>query len=308
MSVKLALLCGGVGGAKLARGFHLLAPDVELSIIVNTGDDFEHLGLLICPDIDTVLYTLTGQANQAQGWGREDESWTFMRVLRSLGGEDWFQLGDGDLALHVLRTERMRQGLRLSQLVAEVSKAWQLGTAVLPMSDHPVRTLVHSDEGVLAFQRYFVERRCRPQVQQISFAGLELARPGPGVLDAIEQADIIAIAPSNPYLSIDPILAVPGIAAAIRKAGVPVVAVSPLVGGKAVKGPTDKLMGELGFEIGNATIVRHYDGLIDGLLVHQDDAAPDSVHTARANTLMRDDNDRMRVARDVLALAVQVAG
>jgi LPPG:FO 2-phospho-L-lactate transferase len=308
MSVKLALLCGGVGGAKLARGFHLLAPDIELSVIVNTGDDFEHFGLLICPDIDTVLYTLTGQANQAQGWGREDESWTFMRVLRSLGGEDWFQLGDGDLALHVLRTERMRQGLRLSQLVAEVSKAWQLGTAVLPMSDHPVRTLVHSNEGVLAFQRYFVERRCRPQVQQISFAGLETARPGPGVLEAIEQADIIAIAPSNPYLSIDPILAVPGMADAIREAHAPVIAVSPLVGGKAVKGPTDKLMGELGFEIGNATIARHYDGLISGLLVHQGDSVPDGVQTGSADTMMRDDTDRMRVAREVLALAVQVVG
>ena len=307
MSVRLALLCGGVGGAKLARGFHLLAPDIELSVIVNTGDDFEHFGLLICPDIDTVLYTLTSQANQAQGWGREDESWTFMRVLRSLGGEDWFQLGDGDLALHVLRTERMRQGLRLSQLVAEVSKAWQLGTPILPMSDHPVRTLVHTDEGVLAFQRYFVERRCRPTVQQISFAGLETARPGPGVLEAIEQADVIAIAPSNPYLSIDPILAVPGLADGIRKAAAPVIAVSPLVGGKAVKGPTDKLMGELGFEIGNATIARHYDGLIDGLLVHRGDPVPDGVQTGIADTMMRDDTDRMRVAREVLALAVQVA-
>ena len=302
MSVKLALLCGGVGGAKLARGFHLLAPDVELSVIVNTGDDFEHFGLLICPDIDTILYTLTGQANQAQGWGREDESWTFMRVLRSLGGEDWFQLGDGDLALHVLRTDR------LSQLVAEVSKAWQLGTAVLPMSDHPVRTLVHSDEGVLAFQRYFVERRCRPQVRQISFAGLETARPGPGVLEAIEQADIIAIAPSNPYLSIDPILAVPGVADAIRKTYAPVIAVSPLVGGKAVKGPTDKLMGELGFEIGNDTIARHYHGLIDGLLVHQGDSVPAGLATGSADTMMRDDTDRMRVAREVLVLALQVAG
>jgi LPPG:FO 2-phospho-L-lactate transferase len=306
MSVKVALLCGGVGGAKLARGFHLLAPDVELKVIVNTGDDFEHLGLLICPDIDTVLYTLTDQANQAQGWGREDESWAFMRVLRSLGGEDWFQLGDGDLALHVFRTEQMRQGRRLSHVVQEVSLAWQLGTQVLPMSDHPVRTLVHSDEGVLAFQRYFVERRCRPLVQAISFAGSETARPGPGVMEAIEEADVIAIAPSNPYLSIDPILAVPGIADTIRKAKVPVIAVSPLVGGKAVKGPTDKLMGELGFQIGNATIARHYDGLITGLLVHQDDPAPEHIHTASANTMMRDDMDRMRVAREVLALAVQV--
>lgn len=307
MSAKVALLCGGVGGAKLARGFHLLAPDVELTVIVNTGDDFEHLGLLVCPDIDTVLYTLTGQANQARGWGREDESWTFMRVLRSLGGEEWFQLGDGDLALHVFRTERMRQGRRLSAIIAEISLAWQLGTAVLPMSDHPVRTLVHTDEGVLAFQRYFVERRCGPRTREISFAGADTARPGPGVLEAIEAADVIAIAPSNPYLSIDPILAVPGIAEAIRGTRMPVIAVSPLVAGKAVKGPTDKLMAELGFEIGNATIAGHYQDLIDGLLIDRDDAGPDDVRTARADIMMRDDADRMRVAREVLALAVEVA-
>ena len=308
MSARIALLCGGVGGAKLARGFHLLAPDVELTVIVNTGDDFEHLGLLICPDIDTVLYTLTGQANQAQGWGREDESWTFMRVLRSLGGEDWFQLGDGDLALHMLRTERMRQGRKLSGIIADVAQAWGLGTAVLPMSDHPVRTLVHTDEGVLAFQRYFVEQRCRPITRQISFAGADTARPAPGVLEAIEAADILAVAPSNPFLSIDPILSVPGIADAIRQRAGPVIAVSPLVGGKAVKGPTDKLMAELGFAIGNDSIARHYQGLIHGLLIHQDDPAPAGVRTASADILMRDDADRMRVARDVLSLAVEIAG
>jgi LPPG:FO 2-phospho-L-lactate transferase len=306
--MRIVALAGGVGGAKLAHGLAQCLPPQDLTIIVNTGDDFEHLGLLICPDIDTVLYTLTSQANQAQGWGREDESWTFMRVLRSLGGEDWFQLGDGDLALHIFRTERMRQGRRLSGVIAEVSLAWQLGTAVLPMSDHPVRTLVHTDEGVLAFQRYFVEQRCRPKVGQISFAGSETARPGPGVLDAIDAADVIAIAPSNPYLSIDPILSVPGMGDAIRRARAPVVAVSPLVAGKAVKGPTDKLMAELGFEIGNATIARHYAGLINGLLVHQDDPAPTDVRTARADIMMRDDRDRMRVARDVLALAIEVAG
>lgn len=274
MSSRVALLCGGVGGAKLARGFHMLWPEADLAVIVNTGDDFEHLGLTICPDLDTVLYTLTGQANRAQGWGREDESWTFMRVLRSLGGEDWFSLGDGDLALHVIRTQRLREGERLSGIVAEISAAWQLRSTVIPMSDDPVRTMVRTEDGVLPFQRYFVEQRCQPRTRSISFEGAGTARPAPGVVPAIEAADVVVIAPSNPYLSIDPIFSVPGISDAIKRTPAPVIAVSPLVSGKAVKGPTDKLMSELGFEVSNETVARHYQGMIDGLVIHEGDPVP----------------------------------
>jgi LPPG:FO 2-phospho-L-lactate transferase len=308
MSTRIALLCGGVGGAKLARGFHLLAPEVELTVVVNTGDDFEHLGLTICPDLDTVLYTLSGQANRAQGWGREDESWSFMRVLRSLGGEDWFQLGDGDLALHVFRSERLRQGAPLGEVTAAVCRAWSVGATVLPMSDDPVRTLVHTDEGVLAFQRYFVARRCAPRTSMISFHGAHAARPAPGVVAAIEQADVVVIAPSNPYLSVDPILSVVGVAEAIEATRSPVIAVSPLVGGKAVKGPTDKLMKELGIEVGNEAIARHYGELIGGLLVHTGDlAASEGPLLREADILMRDDADRKRVAHDVLRFAGELA-
>jgi LPPG:FO 2-phospho-L-lactate transferase len=307
MTTRVTLLCGGVGGAKLARGLHLLAPEVDLTVIVNTGDDFEHLGLTICPDIDTVVYTLSGQANRAQGWGRQDESWTFMRVLRSLGGEDWFQLGDGDLALHTLRTARLRQGARLSEVTAAVCCAWQVSATILPMSDDPVRTQVHTDEGVLAFQRYFVARRCAPRTHKITFDGSESARPAPGVLAAIETADSVVIAPSNPYLSIDPILSVAGIAEAIKATKAPVVAVSPLVSGKAVKGPTDKLMQELGFDVGNDAIVGHYQNLLDGLLIHEGDAAASSGPVVvAADILMRDDADRMRVARDVIRFAREI--
>jgi LPPG:FO 2-phospho-L-lactate transferase len=316
MSVRVTLLCGGVGGAKLARGFHLLSDDVDLTVIVNTGDDFEHLGFTICPDLDTVLYTLSGQANVAQGWGRQDESWTFMQVLRTLGGEDWFSLGDGDLALHTFRSERLRKGVRLSQVTAQVCNAWHVGATILPMSDDPVRTLVHTELGVLAFQRYFVEQRCAPRTSKISFDGADTARPAPGVVAAIQMADVVVIAPSNPYLSIDPILAVPGLSEVIKATKSAVIAVSPLVAGKAVKGPTAKLMTELGFDVGNAAIAGHYAELIDGLLVHVGDWAADGGPifgrartdralrpTREADIMMRDDADRMRVARDVLRFA-----
>lgn len=307
MTTRVTLLCGGVGGAKLARGLNLLG-DVELTVIVNTGDDFEHLGFTICPDLDTVLYTLSGQANRAQGWGREDESWTFMRVMRTLGGEDWFQLGDGDLALHATRSEQLRRGVPLSTFIASVCAAWQIRARVLPMSDQPVRTQVHTDEGILSFQRYFVARRCEPRTQRIQFEGARDARPGPGVLAAIESADAVVVAPSNPYLSIDPMLAVAEIERALVAARAPVVAVSPLVAGKAVKGPTDKLMRELGIAVGNDAIAHHYRAFLTGLVIHDGDRSPrEGLAVLRTDTLMRSDDDRVRVAQAVLELARTVA-
>lgn len=306
MSGQIVVLSGGVGGAKLVLGLmHAIAAD-KVTAIVNTGDDFTHLGLWVSPDIDTLLYTLSGKANAVQGWGREGESWNFMAAVRSLGGAGWFLLGDGDLALHVLRTDRLKQGETRSAIIADFAAAWGIRMKILPMSDDPVGTQVETAEGWLDFQHYFVRERCGPAVRSIRFVGADAARPAPGVLDAIgdEGCRAIVIAPSNPYLSVDPILAVPGLRQALQAAKAPVVAVSPIVGGAAVKGPTAKLMRELGLAVTPGSIARHYEELIDGLLVDERDP-PESfaVPTARADTLMKTLDDRVRVARAALALA-----
>ena len=301
--MKVAVLTGGVGGAKLVDGLYRLLPAGSLTAIVNTGDDFVHFGLPVSPDIDTLLYTLAGKANRALGWGREGETWSFMAALRSLGAEDWFNLGDGDLALHVLRGHALARGEPLSAIIARFAAAWGLALAVLPMSDDPVATWLETDEGPMPFQRYFVERQCRPRVAAVRFEGAAQAHPARGVVEAIMAADAVLIAPSNPWLSVDPILAVPGIRAALMACAAPVVAVSPLVEGKAIKGPTAKLMGELGLDVTNAAIGEHYAGLLDAMLVHGDDTAPEGLAAARTDTLMRDATDRTRVAQAALDLA-----
>lgn len=303
MSARVLVLTGGVGGAKLVEGLYRLLPADSLTAIVNTGDDFRHFGLPISPDIDTLLYTLAGKSNRELGWGREAETWNFMAALRSLGGEEWFNLGDGDLALHVLRGAALAAGEPLSAIIARFAATWGLNLAVLPMSDDPVATWLETDEGSLPFQRYFVELRCAPEVRSVRFEGAEQASPAPGVVEAIREADVILIAPSNPWLSVDPLLAVPGICTALADCAAPVVAVSPLVGGKAVKGPTAKLMGELGLAVTNTMIAAHYAGLIDGLLVHEGDDVPDGIAVARTDTLMHDAADREQVARGALAFA-----
>jgi LPPG:FO 2-phospho-L-lactate transferase len=277
-----------------------------VTAIVNTGDDFNHLGLAISPDIDTLLYTLAGKANPAQGWGRADESWSFMKAVRSLGGEDWFALGDGDLALHVLRTQRLRQGDPLSAIIRDFAAAWGIPARILPMSDDPLATRVLTPEGELDFQHYFVKRKCAPSVQAIRFVGAQGARAAPGVVEALrdESTRAILIAPSNPFLSIDPLLAVTGIRRALLETRVPVVAVSPIVAGEAVKGPTAKIMRELGLEVSADTVSRHYGDLLDGMLIDARDppTALDLPH-ARADTLMKTLEDRIRVARAALDLA-----
>ncbi len=306
MSGPVTVLTGGVGGAKLVLGLIHAMSAAEVTVIVNTGDDFVHLGLNVSPDIDTLLYTLSGQANAAQGWGREGESWNFMAALRSLGGPDWFQLGDGDLALHVLRSERLRAGDTLSAITADFASAWKIGARVLPMSDDAIETRVETDQGVLPFQRYFVEMRCQPAVRSIRFADVDVSAPAPGVLDAIGNPAnrAILIAPSNPFLSVDPILAVPGIREALKNAPAPVVAVSPLVAGAAVKGPTTKLMAELGLPSEAAAVARHYGDSIDAILVDErDPPAEMGIDSARADTLMRSLEDKIRVAQAALALA-----
>ena len=306
MSARVIVLTGGVGGAKLVLGLCHAMRAKDVTAIVNTGDDFTHLGLAISPDIDTLLYTLAGKANAAQGWGREGESWAFMAAVRSLGGEEWFALGDGDLALHVLRTDRLRKGDALSTIIAEFASAWRVPASILPMSNDAVATHVLTEEGELDFQHYFVKRRCEPVVRAIRFAGAPSARAAPGVMDALSDphARAILIAPSNPFLSIDPILAVPSIRLALMQTCVPVVAVSPLVAGDAVKGPTAKLMRELGLEVSASTVAQHYGDLIDGMLIDERD--PPSVLElahARTDTLMKTLDDRARVARAALELA-----
>ncbi|WP_375194577.1 2-phospho-L-lactate transferase [Sphingobium sp.] len=311
MSGRVTVLTGGVGGAKLVLGLMQVCPPDTISAIVNTGDDFRHLGLAISPDIDTLLYTLSGRANAAQGWGREGETWTFMDALKSLHGEDWFLLGDGDMALHVLRSHLLTSGETLSAVTARFAAAWELALRILPMSDDPVATHIETDRGDLPFQRYFVEQRCIPAVRAVRFEGAAGARPAPGVIEAINDPDTraILIAPSNPWLSVDPILAVPGISEALAAASAPVVAVSPIVGGQAVKGPTAKLMGELGLAVTNEAIADHYAGIIDGLLVDERDGGKGlAVPHAVTDTLMKTLEDRARVAMAALDLADRIAG
>jgi LPPG:FO 2-phospho-L-lactate transferase len=308
-AVEVVALTGGIGGAKLALGLYRVLPPGALACVVNTGDDFVHLGLHVSPDLDTTLYTLAGCDNPEQGWGRRDETWTFMRVLEELGGESWFRLGDGDLALHVERTRRLARGERLGTVMDDVRQRLAITARLLPMSDDPVRTRVLTRDAELAFQEYFVKLRAEPEVRAITFAGAVQARPGAGLADALASSQLraIVICPSNPYLSIDPILAIPGLPAALRARGVPVVAVSPLIGGRAVKGPTAKIMRELGIETSNRAIATHYGELLDGLVIDEADgleALPSggpSIQVTR--TLMQTLKDRERLARSTLEFA-----
>ncbi|MBV8766360.1 MAG: 2-phospho-L-lactate transferase [Hyphomicrobiales bacterium] len=299
-------LSGGVGGSKLSLGLsHLLGS--RLTIVVNTGDDFEHLGLHVSPDIDTTLYTLAGLVNEETGWGRRDESWNFMRAIEALGGPEWFRLGDGDLAMHVDRTRRLRAGETLNEICAKFRACLGIKSRVLPMSDDPVRTLVDTDNGVLAFQEYFVREQCRPRVRGIRFEGATKARASSMALDALAAPTLagVIICPSNPYLSIDPVLAVPGIAEALRKCRAPVIAVSPIIAGKAVKGPTAKIMGELGLAADAATIARHYSGLIKGFVLDEEDAryeATIGLPTLVTKTLMKTFADKIALAEACLAM------
>jgi LPPG:FO 2-phospho-L-lactate transferase len=307
-AARVVALSGGVGGAKLALGLYRALPAGALTLIVNTGDDFDHLGLHVCPDLDTTLYTLADLANPELGWGRRDETWTFMKTLATLGGESWFRLGDADLALHVERTRRLTTGQSLSEVTAAMARRLGVGADLVPMSDDPVRTRVTTTEGEFDFQDYFVRRRCEPQVKSIAFAGAARARPASAAASALraEATSAIIICPSNPYLSIDPILAVPGIRELLRAAAAPVIAVSPLVAGRAIKGPTAKIMGELKVPLTAAAVARHYGDLLDGFVLDERDRGSVAdfdcpVHVS--DTVMHTLVDRERLAREVLAFA-----
>jgi LPPG:FO 2-phospho-L-lactate transferase len=301
-------LAGGVGGARLASGLADLLAE-RLTVLVNTGDDFEHLGLHISPDLDTVMYTLAGLANPETGWGLAGESWTFMEQLARVGGPTWFRLGDRDLATHAMRTERLARGETLTAVTADLCRALGVRPRLLPMSDDRVRTTVHSGGEALPFQDYFVRLQCAVPVTQLAFDGAAQARFNPALADLDGTLRAIVICPSNPYLSVDPILALPGLRDWIKATGVPVIAVSPIVAGSAIKGPAAKIMRELGVEPSAAAVARHYQGLIDGFVMDTADAgsAPEISRLGMAvrstQTIMRTQEDRAALARDCLALA-----
>ena len=297
---RIVALAGGVGGAKLAHGLaQILAPE-DLTIIVNTGDDFEHLGMYICPDLDTVCYTLGGLANPETGWGRINETWNTISNIEKLGGPNWFRLGDQDIATHLERTRRMKEGQSLSQITKDFCAAWGIKHRILPMTDSPVRTMVDTDEGELAFQEYFVHRHCEPRVKGFRFDGVNSAEPAPGARDAIESAEAIVICPSNPWVSVDPILRV------IQKNNKPVIAVSPIIGGKTVKGPAAKMYLELGIEPSALAVAEHYRNILAGFVLDSVDSEIESnvkqlgIRTLVTDTLMNNLTDRTRLAQDVL--------
>jgi LPPG:FO 2-phospho-L-lactate transferase len=308
MSAKVLALSGGIGGAKLCLGLSQIVDPADLLIVTNPGDDFEHLGLTICPDLDTVIYTLAGLANPATGWGRRDETSTFMKVLKQLGGPDWFQLGDGDLALHVDRTRRLRAGETLSAIMADVAHRFGVQPRVLPATDDPVRTRLHTDAGWLEFQDWFVGRRCAPAVRDLVFAGADTARAQPEFLKALTDPTLqaVVICPSNPFISIEPILAIPGVRAALRACAAPVIAVSPIIGGRAVKGPTAKMMAELGMDVSAAAVADRYADLIDIFVLDNVDAELAlslPMRAVTAPTLMHTLDDKIALARATLAAA-----
>ena len=303
--MSILALSGGVGGAKLVSGLADILPPGELVVLSNTGDDFEHLGLHISPDIDSVFYALAGWNDEERGWGRSGETWQCMAALGQIGGETWFNLGDQDLALHLERTRRLRAGETLTAATQSLCEAAGIATRIMPMSDTPVPTIVHTADGDLAFQHYFVRDRCEPAVTGFTYQGAAEA-VAPAALTAMrDEIEAVVVCPSNPFISIGPILAVGGMRAWIEHLGVPVVAVSPLIGGQAVKGPTAKMFSELGLHVTNAGLVARYDGLLDGLVVDESDMADTavlSVGTAVSRTLMQSADDRRRVAEVTLRL------
>ena len=301
---KYLAITGGVGGAKLALGLSkLLSPD-QVDFAVNTGDDFEHLGLHISPDIDTLTYTLAALSNTELGWGRQGETWQFIDALGQLGGEDWFRLGDKDMALHIRRRGLLDTGHNLNDVTAIITSAMGIAHSVLPMTNDRVRTVVHTQSGdALPFQHYFVRDRCAPAVHHFEFAGIATAQPNPHILQQLKTCRGVIICPSNPYVSVDPLLALPGMREALRATGAPVVAVSPIVSGIAIKGPAAKMMGELKVPNTAASVAEHYGDLLTGFVIDQQDAALAAdieVPTLCAQSVMRTLDDRVQLAQSVL--------
>ena len=311
--MKIVALAGGVGGAKLADGINRLIPKVELTVIVNTGDDFTHFGLNISPDLDTVCYNLAGMENPETVWGRGSENWETMDLIKKLGGPDWFSLGNKDLATNLERTRRLNEGEPLSKITTDFCNAWGITARVIPMSDDPVPTLVNTDQGTLPFQEYFVKLGSKPEVNGFIFQNVESAKPAPGVISEIEEADLVVICPSNPWVSIAPILSVPGILDALKKKIV--VAISPIIGGEAVKGPAAKMYKEMGIEPSALSVAEGYNELITGFILDQKDqnlireivsSFDGHIWILQADTWMKNRQDRIRLAGEVVIFGNQL--
>lgn len=318
--MSVIALAGGIGGAKLALGLDRTLPPQELLLVANTGDDFDHLGFHICPDIDTLIYTLGGVSNAELGWGRADETWSFMEDLRKHDPEQaWFLLGDKDLETHRLRRDALQAGVTLTEVTGRLARRHGVAATILPMSDDPVRTWLQVEDEAgsrwLPFQEYFVKLQCRPAIRRIEYRGASRAGLSPPLRSALQagRARALILCPSNPFLSIDPILAVPGMRRLLQEAGAPIVAVSPIVGGRALKGPTAKIMGELGLATDVLAVAAHYRGLIDGLVIDREDAGlrprlqEAGLQVAVTDTVMRSLDDRVQLARDVLDFADAIA-
>ena len=310
MSSKVVVLSGGVGGAKFTSGLSKVIQADKLTVIVNTGDDFEHLGLTICPDLDTITYTLAGLANPQTGWGREGETWNFLETLGELGGPTWFRLGDRDLALHHERTRRLREGQSLTAITKHICQAFGVSVTVLPMSDQPVRTIVITDEGELPFQDYFVSRQCEPRVNGFRFKGIETAEPAPGVLKAIRTAAVVLFCPSNPWVSLDPILALSGVREAIIEKVA--IGVSPIIGGRALRGPAARMYRDLGIDPSALAVAEHYRDLWDGYVIDQTDEelvseiASLGLRVMVTDTIMNTIEDRVQLAERILTFASEM--
>ena len=302
-------LSGGVGGARFLLGVLAVVEPAAVTVIGNVGDDIDVLGLHVSPDLDSILYALAGISDEERGWGRADESWNALGTVADLGGESWFRLGDRDIGLHLVRSELLRAGVKLSEVTARLAAALGLGCTLLPATDDPLRTFVETAAGTFAFQEWFVARGHRDMVEAVHYTGAHDAGPAPGVLDAIEAADAIVIAPSNPYVSIGPIVAVDEIRAALESRRSPCIAVSPLIAGRAVKGPADTMLARLAGGTGPAAVAACYTGLIDALVIDEADAPAEvaGVHTVITKTLMVDDDARRRLAHAVLDAAAAVA-
>jgi len=310
-SPSVLALSGGVGGAKLALGLSkVLAPE-DLTIVANTADDFEHLGLPISPDLDTLMYTLAGRNNTEQGWGLAGESWQAMGMLADYGADTWFQLGDQDIATHLVRAQLLAQGMNLSQVTEHLCKQLGVGPSVLPMSNDSIRTKIQTPDGELVFQHYFVRERCEPAVTGFRFEGVDQAQAQPQFLQALNNPDLeaVIICPSNPFVSVQPVLSVPGIKAAIKATKAPVIAISPIVAGAAIKGPTAKMMQELAMPTSALSIAEYYGDLIDGFIIDEADAEQASAIEALGMavkvtpTVMRSLEDRVTLAQQSLAFA-----
>jgi LPPG:FO 2-phospho-L-lactate transferase len=309
---RIVVLSGGVGGAKFAAGLNDILPAGELAVIVNTADDFDHLGLRICPDLDSVMYALADIQDDTRGWGRREESWNCLKSLTSIGAEDWFALGDHDLAVHLFRTDCLRKGLSLGDVTATLAIRLGIKSKIIPMTESIVSTVLSTEEGELQFQDYFVRRQCVPKVLGIRYAQEANTALHPKAESILLSSNLraIFIAPSNPFLSIDPILSMPEMKDRLEKRTVPVIAISPLINGKSLKGPLTDMLDSLGLAPSNSTIAQHYEGLIDGLVIDTSDAL-DAPHiqlpTHTTSTLMTNAISRQTVAREALGFLEELA-